>query len=76
MTDQNLDHKLSHDYQTNEVLLVKFEHCLEIGEQCERDEVAEDGDMNSFDPVTFLIGTGRELLELAPKGAASEERRT
>jgi hypothetical protein len=32
--------------------------------------------MDKCDLVAFLIGTRRELLELARKGAAAEERRT
>ena len=73
MTDQNLGPRLGHTYQSNEALLATFEHCLEIGEQRGRDEVTEDGDIDTFDRVAFLIGTRREL---ARKGAAAEEHRT
>jgi hypothetical protein len=76
MTDQNLDAKLSHAYQSNEALLAMFEQYLKIREQRERDEVTEDGDIDTFDWVAFLISTRRELRELAGKGGAAEERRT
>jgi hypothetical protein len=73
MTDQNLRPRLGHTYRSNEILLATFEHYLEIGEQRERDEVSENGDIDTFDRVAFLVGTRRELAE---KGAAAEERRT
>jgi hypothetical protein len=77
MTDQNPSPRLGHACQNNEVLLATSEHYLEIGERRERNEVTEDGDIDTFDRVAFLIGTRREVLELVrraqpPRSAGHE----